>query len=85
MSLDEVLFQHRVHGWSLLAGIIPPGEVTAVRESIEETAARRLGRTRETNTESVSIPFCICHDQSLRTWGLAPMRAMFGPTSGWAP
>ncbi len=87
MSVDEVLFQHRVHGWSLLEGIIPPGEVTEVRESIEETAARRLGRTRGTNTESVFILFCINHHQAIRpvSGARAPARPHAGGVRALPP
>ena len=84
MTLEEVAFRLRVHGWCVLEDIIPAAEVAAVRQSIESTAAAQIGRTRETNTESVSVRNCLNKDQSIAPYLaherlLAPMRAVFGP------
>ena len=84
MTLDQALFDLRVHGWCLLEEIIPPVEVGAVRASLEATAAARVGKTRETLDESVAVRNCVQHDQTIAPYLaserlLAPMEAVFGP------
>ena len=84
MELDQILLELRLHGWCVLEEIIPDNEVAAVRGSIEKTAARQMGKTRETNAESVAVRNCLNIDGSIVPYLaderlLAPMRAVFGP------
>ena len=43
MPQEEVLFRLRTHGWCVLRGVVPPGEVGAIRADMERVASERGG------------------------------------------
>ena len=51
MTLDQALFDLRVHGWCLLEEIIPPVEVGAVRARLDQTNKEKISAMREKRTE----------------------------------
>ena len=59
MTVEETLFQLKLHGWCLIENVIPESKVRGVRRSIEATAG---GYAR--GGESIDIPDVLNVDQS---------------------
>ncbi len=85
LTVDEVLFQLRVHGWCVLEGVIPEEEVEGVRESVVATAAEQVrGEVDERKKVAINIRNIINVNQSFAPYLaderiLGPARAIFGP------
>ena len=80
MTVEETLFQLKLHGWCLIENVIPESKVRGVRRSIEATAAA-YGRRKG---ESIDISDVLNVDQSFAPYLahdaiLGPLRALWGP------
>ena len=80
MTVEETLFQLKLHGWCLIENVIPAAEVNGVRQSIEATAAEYA----RPDADDINIPDVLNVNQSFAPYLahaaiLEPLRALWGP------